>query len=93
MKNMPDGYTVSYAGRLSIHAKRGVLYFHDEAGQCLLRIEGLTKPTPDPSVSQIDIRLLNYPVTVSPHELSAEQSTGTIFATILPKEGKQERTT
>lgn len=46
----------TFKGRLTIHAARGTVYFHDEHGECLLRIEGLPVPLPDPHKTQLDVR-------------------------------------
>jgi hypothetical protein len=42
-------------GKLTVDKERGVIYFHDEKGGCLLRLEGLEGV--DPVRKQIDIRL------------------------------------
>ena len=46
----------SFKGTLTIHADRGTIYFHDEKGECLMRLEGLPTPVPDPYHTQIDVR-------------------------------------
>lgn len=44
-------------GTLTVDHRRGVVYFHAGDGQCLLRIEGLPTPIPDPQNEQIDVQL------------------------------------
>ncbi len=51
-----------FEGRLVVDQERGVVYFHDCQGRCLLRLEGLQAP--DPKKAQIDVRL--RPFTLNP---------------------------
>jgi len=51
-----DKKVASFEGRLTIQGDRGTIYFHDKDGECLLRLEGLPVPLPDPYDTQIDVR-------------------------------------
>lgn len=44
-------------GTLTVDHQRGVVYFHAEGGFCMLRVEGLPTPIPDPQNEQIDVQL------------------------------------
>lgn len=60
MKTAPKGFVfpaeTKFSGTLTIQSDRGVVYFHDENGECLLRLEGLPTPLPDPHEAQLDVR-------------------------------------
>ncbi len=56
-----------FKGKLKIDAARGVVYFHTEDGNPILRIEGIPTPIENPLEKQIDIRLLH------PSERQTEQ--------------------
>jgi hypothetical protein len=47
---------MKFKGTLTLWIERGVVYFHDEKGECLLRLEGLPTPLPNPMEEQIDVR-------------------------------------
>lgn len=45
--------TMKFRGELEIDARRGVIYFHSENGDTLLRIGGLPTPVPEPTGSNL----------------------------------------
>lgn len=51
-------------GTLTIEAELGTVQFHDGTGKCILEIEGLPKPIPDPHKIQVVVdgwrRKLNH---------------------------------
>ncbi len=46
--------TVVIKGTLEVQTYRGVVYFHDEQGRCVLRLVGVQTPIPDPTEYQIE---------------------------------------
>lgn len=68
-------------GVLEIQQDRGVIYFHSKEGECLLRIEGLTKP--DPDKKQVDVRLLKVFPRADEYKAWAEEAEGSIKAFIV----------
>lgn len=72
-----------FRGTLLVDPTRGTVYFHDEKGGCILRIEGLPTPIKDPADTQIDVRLTTAIPDQSEYFDWAMKAEGSIKAVIV----------
>lgn len=74
---------LGFDGRLEVDQERGVLYFHDEKGECLLRLEGIPAGS-DPRKLQIDVRLMPAFKDRHPIEQELDRNDKVILAVLQP---------
>lgn len=74
---------MSFQGRLEVDQERGVVYFHDEKGECLLRLEGLPVNS-DPKKHQIDVRLMPAFKDRHPVEVDLDRKDNVVHAVLQP---------
>lgn len=72
---------MGFNGILKVDEARGVIYFHDQDGTCILRIEGLTELREFMDAGkQIDIRIMNSLPTINDYRDLADKKEGAIRA-------------
>ncbi len=74
---------LSFDGRLEVDQERGVVYFHDNKGECLLRLEGIPVGS-DPRSLQIDVRLLPAFKDRHPTEEASDRKNNVVLAVLQP---------
>lgn len=74
---------LSFDGHLEVDQERGVVYFHANNGECLLRLEGIPIGS-DPRKLQIDVRLLPAFKDRHPIEQESDRKNNVVLAVLQP---------